>query len=329
MSSIDSPRIQSADARQWHFGEFYGLRQTERRGPTILVHGNCQAGSVRRLLETAGANAMRVPPVHELTASDITHLRRALSRTEVLVSQPVAPGYRGLPVGTEELQALLPDTSILTLFPVLRFAGLFPFQVTVRPAAASSVDPPLMPYHDLRTLLVADDIRSGRIDAGDALTRISKLTNMVGTEEVRKVAKASIDQMRLREVVFGAVGISEVLRKTSHEFQTHHTLNHPTNRFFEEVAAVLVEELTQRGVQGLDPAPVAPPEEMLGGIGGRIEAVVAAEFPVTPKPWRVGARELSDEEVYASQLSWYADNPLFVDEGLTRHADTVSLLGLR
>ncbi len=142
------------EARQRHYGAFYGLDALPPRDnrPLVIVHGNCQAESLRVLLSSPGSpvRTVRIPPVHELTDADLPYLQKLLGQTDVVVSQPIRPGYRNLPLGTADvLAAAGPDTR-LVMVPVIRWAALQPFQVIVRSPDAG--EPPLVPYHDLRTM---------------------------------------------------------------------------------------------------------------------------------------------------------------------------------
>ena len=98
-----------AYGRRLHYGEFYGLRPARKDDgrPLVVVHGNCQAESLRVLLG-GSMRSVRVPPVHELERDDIPHLRRTLARASVLLSQPIQPDYRELPLGTAQVTAALP-----------------------------------------------------------------------------------------------------------------------------------------------------------------------------------------------------------------------------
>ncbi|GAA1351795.1 WcbI family polysaccharide biosynthesis putative acetyltransferase [Falsarthrobacter nasiphocae] len=320
-------------ARRRHFGHFYGLDGLpDGDSPFVVVHGNCQAGSLRRLIEAAGARAVRIPPVHELAPDDVPLLHALVARADALVSQPVAAGYHDLPLGVSDLAALLPAGAPTVLVPVLRFAGHFPFQVTVRPSFAPSIDPPLVPYHDLRTIIVASEFPRERAFTPAMAARFEDLTDSVTTEAVQRVAAASVEAMAVRERHHGTVAVSPVLAGEVRLRRTHHTLNHPTNAFFESAAVPVIAALAEAlgGGAGLDPSPSAPEAEMLGGIRARIEPVAERAFPgaVTAGPWTVGGEPLADDALRDAQLAWYRDNPGFVDAGLARHADTLALLGL-
>jgi hypothetical protein len=70
------------------------------------VHGDCQAESLRVVLAgspTFPYRTVRMPPVHGLTAADLPALRALLSRTPLLLSQPVHDDHRDLPLGTRQL----------------------------------------------------------------------------------------------------------------------------------------------------------------------------------------------------------------------------------
>lgn len=326
----------AARARREHFGEFYGLRPLAPAGrPVVLVHGNCQAGSVRRLLDTAGACAVRVPPVHELETEDLGHLARLAGRAEALVTQPVRADYRDLPVGTEQVAALLPAGAPVVVFPVLRFAGIFPFQVTVRPSCAGSVDPPVVPYHDLRLLLAARESRryARGLPFPRALRLVEELTGAVDPAAVGRLTADSLRRMRRRERAHDAVAASAVLAAMLPAQRTHHTLNHPTNVFLTGVVPLVIRRLAEAGF-ALDPAPEAPDAQMLGGIRAPVTAAARAAFPGVPAQqwsgpdWLVDGVRVPEEEVARAQLAWYTRHPGFVDAGLARHAGTLELLGL-
>ena len=78
----------------------------------LVVVGNCQAESTRKLLMSTGHfTGERIAPVHELEAADLDWFAPLIRRADVLVTQPIRDGYRGLPVGTRQLRELLPRTA--------------------------------------------------------------------------------------------------------------------------------------------------------------------------------------------------------------------------
>ncbi|WP_460446246.1 WcbI family polysaccharide biosynthesis putative acetyltransferase [Angustibacter aerolatus] len=297
-------------ARREHHGEFYGLRPlpADDGRPLVTVAGNCQAGSVRVLLDgapSAPCRSVRVPPLHELTAADVPRLQRLLAASDVLVCQPVRDDYRGLPIGTRQLAKQLPATGRLVLFPVVRYAGLHPWQVIVRTDAG---DPPVVPYHDLRTVARA---------AGLVL---DPPTN----DTVRAVTEASLGELRTREQRHGTVVVSDLL--TTAGAEAAHTINHPGNQ-------VLI-GLARRVQAALGWAPDAtdPGRTLLDSVHAPLDPLVVAAhgLDVAPRPdWVVGGRAVPDADVVEAQLRWYAEHPPVVPAALQRHAPLLQLLGGR
>ena len=298
--------------RRAHYGEFYADRvhADHPHGPPVaLVHGNCQAESLRVLLDSPGAEHrwVRMPPVHELTADDVAHLHALLARTTLLLSQPVRDDYRGLPLGTAELAARLPRSARVLRWPVIRYHGLHPFSAIVRHPDDMSAVPPVVPYHDLRTLAAV----AGR-SPGPA----------PGPVALRTSADVSVQELARRERACD-VGVSDVLRGLGAD--AAHTLNHPGNPVLRRLAHRLQE------AAGLPAGTVDPGRDLLGGIRAPLDPAVldAVGLDAEPRPhWLVDGTEVDDEDVRAAQLDWYRTHPQWVTAGLDRHARRLELLGL-
>ena len=120
MSGVTDP------GRTRHYGEFYGRPATDSR-PLWLVIGNCQAEALRQILDAVGDRPYRtvlVPPVHEIEASDLPHLEVLLRQTAVLSCQPIRDDYRGLPLGTGQLAAVLPAAATVLRWSPSKFASV-------------------------------------------------------------------------------------------------------------------------------------------------------------------------------------------------------------
>lgn len=307
------------DPRHLHYGEFYQLRPLPTgRGPLITVVGNCQAESLRILLDSTGAlRSYRIPPVHEWTAADLPLVHRALRDTDVLLSQPVRDDYRDLPVGTGQLAALLPAPAVTRYFPVLRFDALMPYQAIVRSPLAPGLNPPVVPYHDLRILAAADRGLDHLVDVAP------------GPEVLRQLAEMSVSQLARRESRHGAVVMSDYLTTTPE----WHTINHPDNATLSELARRVITRLQQDGM--LDPAAdirVSEPtdRELLGGLSAPIDAAAAEALGV---PGAAAGREswlpsLDEQQLVRDQLSFYRAHPEIVTAGMARHSERLALLGL-
>ncbi|GLP78213.1 hypothetical protein TUM20983_53230 [Mycobacterium antarcticum] len=302
-------------ARTRHFGAFYGIDDLDASRPLWVVVGNCQAEALRLVLDGVADRpyaTVRMPAVHELEPSDLPALRRLLGRAAVLLSQPIRDGYRELPLGTAELAAELPGSARVVRWPVIRYAGLHPFQAIVRNPADRSVTPPVVPYHDLRTVVAARDGRS-ETDPWDV---------PVAPEAFVAVAEASRAELARREEQCD-VGISDVLIPSGAD--AAHTINHPGNR--------VLTELGRRVLRTMDvDLPIGERAgTLLGSVIAPLERRVLTALNLTApdrRTWRSGTDELEPDVVHRAQLQWYRDNPDFVPLALARHAGTLDLLGL-
>ncbi|GAA1881904.1 hypothetical protein GCM10009836_73930 [Pseudonocardia ailaonensis] len=295
-------------ARHLHYGGFYGLRPLPP-GPLALVHGNCQAESLRVLLAgsaTFPARAVRIPPVHELERGDLPHLRALLARAAFLFSQPVRDGYRGLPLGTSELSAHAPRATVVR-WPVIRHPALHPWSAIVRHPRDPAAVPPVVPYHDLRVLAEAAGLPPGP-----------------GPEALREVGARGVAELARREARDADVGVSDLL--TGLGAAAAHTLNHPGN----PVLIALARRL--QAAAGAPPDAADPGRELLGGIRAPLDAAVVAALGLDAEPragWEVDGTPVSPATVHAAHLSWYATHPEWIDAGLARHDETLRILGLR
>lgn len=305
--------MKEPDGRTRHYGVFYGvdpLPLPDGR-PLVTVWGNCQAEAVRLLLDAgpdSPVRSVRVPPVHEIVATDLRHLRRLLAATDVLLAQPVAEDYRELPLGTAQVRAVLRPRARLILWPVLFDAALFPFQVLARVAGAG--DPPLVPYHDLRTLVeAATGHRPG---------------TPVSPEPYRRLAETSRQSLATREEAHGTIRVSHLLdSRTADSFQT---INHPGNPLLVATAKIVQREL------GLAETATDPGRIMLSSVLTPHEAEVFAALRLAPQAgrhtWVLDGVPVPDEQVREAHLAFYRQHPGFIGEGLSRHADTIAALGL-
>nr|WP_296765708.1 WcbI family polysaccharide biosynthesis putative acetyltransferase [Rhodococcus sp. (in: high G+C Gram-positive bacteria)] len=305
------------DGRTRHYGEFYHVAEppvTDHR-PVLLVWGNCQAEALRIVLSSspdAPYRTVRVPPVHELTLADMPFVEAIACSAAVLVSQPVRSGYRGLPIGTADVRALPTGPSTTILWPVIRYGGLFPFQVIVRHPDNPAAVPPGVPYHDLRTVR---SVHGGVIRFDDWDVEISE-------ERLRAAADWSVDQLRRREMRDCDIGISDVLLALGE--RAAHTINHPGNDVLVELGERI---LTALGAGG----PTDPDRELLGNIRAPLEKRVVHALGVDAQArdvWTVDGNSIGQEEIHAVQSRWYVDHPEFVSAALGRYGELLDILGL-
>ncbi|WP_426705291.1 WcbI family polysaccharide biosynthesis putative acetyltransferase [Corynebacterium auriscanis] len=300
--------------------------------PTLTVIGNCQAESLRKLLMSTGHfESHRIPPVHELTTADMPWFGELLKRSDVVVAQPIRDDYRGLPVGTAQAFATAPPHAQQAVVPVLRFDGLMPYQAIIRDPDDSSLNPPVVPYHDLR-ILVAAAASSGESVAAGAANVLGRavtpadLRRNVTPAALRRAAAMSVQQIRNREKRHNTVVISNFLETNP----VWHTVNHPNN----ETLCVLA-----RGVLrtlGLPTESITAPDyEMLGELDAPIEPESVDALGVDPtavagrESWKTrNGGVLDEEQIVREQLEFYRQRPRLVAHGLQRHADRIENLGL-
>ena len=306
--------------RARHYGEFYGLSGTSGADPRPLwlVVGNCQAEALRQMLDTVDDRpyrTVRVPPVHELTIDDLPHLAGLLRQAAVLLSQPIRTDYRGLPLGTEQLIAAAAPATTVLRWPVIRYAGLYPFQVIVRRPADRSVVPPPVPYHDLRTISAALEGRTAK-DPWDVEVEPARF---------RTVAEMSRSTLAERERRDTDVGISDML--SSAGCDAAHAINHPGN--------TVLAALADRILGALDvPTHVTPADKPLLGsvyvpLEQRVLAALELDGPGRARTqWCYDGTQLDPDWVHRVQMHWYLDNPDFLQLAVERHRSTMDALGL-
>lgn len=280
--------------------------------PLLVVVGNCQAESFRLLLDAGDVRTQRLPALHELTPADVVDLHRLLARTDLLVAQPTSDDYRGLPVGTRQLREVLPASARVATVPSLRYAGLHPFHLLVHPPGLEQPDPPVVPYHDVRTVLDADDERAGR--------RPRAPIELTG-EAVRRVAAASVAELVRREQEHGTVVVSDLFDAPTSDAMR--TINHPGNAVLVPVAARL------RAALGLEPRTPAVDRPLLASIHAPLlPEVVAAHGldEVATTHWTLDGRAVARETVTAAHLAWYRERPEMLDAALARSGPLRELL---
>ena len=273
-------------ARRRHYGEFFGLTPLpENFG---LVVGNCQAESLRLVIASDALPAIRVPAVHELTADDVRRLHELLARASFLVVQPIRDDYRGLPLGTAQLRASLPTAARVVTVPAVRFAGLHPFQAVLR-LPAFPEDPPLVDYHDVRTVAQA---------AGTPVP--AELPPTV----VHAIADASVAELRRREALGIDIAASDLFAPVVDDLAR--TVNHPGNALFLPLGERLVAALGAPG------RVVDPGRPILAGVRAPLESWVvdAWNLDAAPRPdWTVAGETLSTADVREAHLAYYAERP--------------------
>lgn len=307
MFGLEREPARPTNPRREHYGEFYGLRLPHQRDdlPTVAVVGNCQAESLRILLDSTGmVNSFRIPPIHEWTQEDVCLMHLVLNTVDILVMQPVRDDYRGLVCGTTQLAAFLPAAAQVVTFPVLRFDGLMPYHAIIRAPLDPSLNPPVTPYHDLRILATVSGIPEAMsVEPSDAA--------------LRTCAAMSISELRGRETIHDTVIISDYVETAP----VWHTINHPDNSTLMVLARRVMDAL------GLPGDIQDPDRELLGGLQAPVDAQAARVFGVSVTG-RTEWSSASMEEIEQAHLEFYREHPSVVIAGLERHAERLRVLGL-
>ncbi|WP_307485486.1 WcbI family polysaccharide biosynthesis putative acetyltransferase [Microbacterium trichothecenolyticum] len=273
-------------ARRRHYAEFFG--EAPLPADFGLVVGNCQAESLRLVIASEELPAIRVPAVHELTAADAARLHGLLAAAAFLVVQPIRDDYRGLPLGTAQLRASLPPSARVVAVPAVRFAGLHPFQAVLR-LPEYPEDPPLVAYHDVRTVAEA----AGR-----------PVPSEISPAAVRALADASVAELRRREALGLDIPASDLLSPVVDDLAR--TVNHPGNALFLPLGERLVEALGAPG------RVVDPGRPLLASVRAPLESWVvdAWNLDAEPRPdWIVAGEVLPAAVVREAHLAFYAERP--------------------
>lgn len=286
-------------ARRRHYSEFFGLDPLPERFGVIL--GNCQAESLRMVIDAPDRRFVRVPPVFELDADETARLHDLVRSAAVVITQPIRDDYRSLPLGTRQIAAVT-DARMLTVPPV-RFGGLHPFQAAIRVPGVDG-DPPLVAYHDVRTLAKAAGL---------------PVAPSLPPAAVRAVAELSLGTLRPREQRTD-VRVSDLFDTVTADHMR--TVNHPGNALWMPLAARVLQALD------LDGEPTDPGRPLLDSVQAPLapEVVEAWSLPDEPREqWLVEGEALDDAEVRAAHLAWYAAHPAFVAAAVERLAPLLAV----
>lgn len=287
-------------ARRAHYAQFYGDAPAPD-GFGVVV-GNCQAESLRIVIDSPSVPTVRVPAVHEMTAEDAALLHGLLARARFVVVQPIRDDYHHLPLGTRQLRAALPPGAACVVVPNVRFAGLHPFQAALRVPGVAE-EPPMVAYHDVRVLAAAAGL---------------PVAAALRTPAVRALAAESVDELRRREQATD-VAASDLFASPS--FALMRTVNHPGNAIWLPLAERVLAAL------GTGSEPTDPGRPLLAAVQAPREHWVAEAWG-SDEParthWLVDGAEVDPEEVAGAHRDWYRRHPAFVSAAVQRLAPALA-----
>lgn len=289
------------DPRRWHYREFYGLVEAPAGAGVVL--GNCQAESVRLVIDRVAAPTVRVPAVHELEPEDVPHLDRLLASAAFVVTQPIRSHYRALPVGTAQVRDRVPSGCRVVTLPNVRFAGLHPFQAALRVPGVDE-DPPVVAYHDVRWLAHA---------AGQSLP------DALAPQQLHRVTEDSLAELRRREQAHDTTVVASDLfdRPT---FEHMRTVNHAGNPVWLALGGRVLEAL------GSDEGPHDPGRPLLDSVQAPREQWVADAWDIdgARREWVIDGEHVEPEVIREAQEAWYRAHPQVVAGAMTRLAPTIA-----
>jgi len=288
-------------ARRTHYAEFFADAPVPD-GYGVVV-GNCQAESLRLVISSDRLPAIRIPAVHELDADEVSRLHALLAGASFLVSQPIRDDYRGLALGTAQLRTSLPAGARVVLVPAVRFAGLHPFQAVLR-LPAFPEDPPLVAYHDVRTVAEAAGLR---------------VPAHLPATAVHAVAGASVAELRRREALGLDVAASDLFAPVVEDLAR--TVNHPGNALFLPLGERIVAALGAPGHV------VDPGRPILASVRAPLESWVVDAWGLDAEPrpdWVVGGETLPADAVREAHLAYYAKRPALLAAVVDRMAPLLS-----
>lgn len=293
------------------YGQFYGTRPVGLDArPLWIVFGGPQADALRALFATVSPAPYRTVPIPQeshITQDDVPYLHRWLSSAAALVTQSHLTGW-GESAQPALHRSLAPGARTVVC-PRLLFAGLHPYQVATSPALGKA--PPIVPYHDLRTVALV----AGICDR-DARARHTSV------QAVQHMAAWSLACQRLRERDCD-VTVLDRMRDLGGEAM--HAVDRPSNELLLTLARRVAEVLGVRLEIRL------PRHEVFGDVQAPLEEVVvdALGLPDEPRPdWAVHGRPVTMQEVEDAQLEWYAAHPEVLDAILDTEHLRMAYLGL-
>jgi hypothetical protein len=310
----------------------YNLRRFETlargakpRGRLCVVYGNCQAEPLRVLLNRSSEfadryEAVRIPAVHEISASQLAKLERVLRAASLIIAQPVKDDYRGLPLGTNQVVALAPRDCSVIRFPALYYDALYPLQVNVIVDDWLAAAAPMTVHHDLRTLCAA----ANGLSPGEGVRWVSHYRPPEAA--LRSAAEQAAATVRRRESMTDIRVLDRITATPQAHARSFFTVDHPTRLVLQYLATSVCDLL------GLPAGSDAHDgREPLGAFRAPLEQTVIDVLGLAGDPtsdWVIKGRQVSMEEVIRLHLAWYQERADVVDAGRREHADRIAAFGL-
>ena len=261
-----------------------------------------------------------MPAVHEVSASQIPRLQRVFRAASLILTQPVKDGYRGLPLGTNELIALAPRSCKVIRFPALYYDALYPLQVYVHVDGGPALSAPMTVYHDLRTLCVA----AKGLSAEAAVRRVSEYR--LPDDALRAAAERASAMIRHYESGTDIRVLDCIVASPQAHARSFFTVSHPARFVLQRIADGI------QDILGFKPARDGHHNgEPLGVFRTPLEQPVIDALGLAAEPggdWIIKGKRVSTADVVRVHVDWYRQHPDVVQAGLGEHADRIAAFGL-
>jgi len=193
-----------------------------------LLYGNCQTAALRTYLEknldfTSLYGFIDLKPVHLLSEADVPYLNEAISKTDLLIHQPVSDSYKGVyQLSTCYLKSQLKPGSKVISFPVAYFTGYNPELFYFKDNLGNVVSEPF-PYHDaniLRHYMEGKSIQD--------TIRISSDEDYYEEGYVSSNLEKTLKNLLIREEKLD-IKLSEFIQDNFRKVRLFHVFNHPSS----------------------------------------------------------------------------------------------------
>jgi hypothetical protein len=304
----------------------FGVRRGGKpKRQLCLVYGNCQAEPIRALLASSAEfadryEAVRLPAVHEIRAFHAGRFQSIIRAASIIVAQPIKDGYRGLPLGTNQVLAFARRDCTVIRFQALHYDALYPFQFNLLGDDLLGIAAPITVYHDLRTLCAA----AKGLSADAAVRWVSQYRPPEAA--LHAAAEQAAALIRGRESTTDIPVIDWIIAPAKASAPSFFTVNHPSRLVLQRIAHGV------HDILGLTAASDACGErEPLGDYRTPLEQSVIDALGLASEPargWIIKGKRVSTAHIVRRHLNWYRRRPDLVQAGIEAHAERIAAFGL-
>ena len=197
----------------------------------IYVHGNCQAPALADLIAEACGSAVEIT-ARQVYSIDLEHegaaYREDVALADVILTQPVADGYRGTDVlSTSWVRANARSDAQILVFPVVYHRGQIPQCFTL-----ADFHDGRLAYHDAHAL---DHFLRG--ESWETFLTNSSRSNFLPEAFVQsELAATTLELLRRERAGDVDINVSDIIASRLLTEQPLHTVNHPSRPVLADMA---------------------------------------------------------------------------------------------